>query len=72
MRQIYRGSAQVIVWLGAGNEGELAFEVFHDLVSDPDQHLDLALAPHLVEKSMRWSHFSALLAHGDNDVWRRI
>ncbi|KAL8888776.1 MAG: hypothetical protein Q9215_003839 [Flavoplaca cf. flavocitrina] len=72
MRQIYRGSAEVIVWLGASNEGELAFEVLSELVANPDQHLDLDLAPHLDEKLMDRSHIDTLLGLGDNDVWRRM
>ncbi|KAL9033630.1 MAG: hypothetical protein Q9180_005847 [Flavoplaca navasiana] len=72
MRQIYRGSAEVIVWLGASNEGELAFEVLSELVANPDHHLDLALAPHLDERLMDRSHIDALLKLGDNDIWRRM
>ncbi|KAL8868749.1 MAG: hypothetical protein Q9174_004777 [Haloplaca sp. 1 TL-2023] len=72
MRQIYRGSAKVVVWLGPGNEGAPAFEVFHELVANPDRHLDLALTPHLDKNLMDVSHVHALLALGNNDVWRRI
>lgn len=72
MRQIYRGSAEFTVWLGASNESEQAFEVLSELVADPDHHLDLALAAHLDEKLMDRSHIDALLELGDNDVWRRI
>lgn len=72
MRQIYRGAAEVIVWLGASNDGELAFEVFRELVADPNQHLDLALAPHLDERLMDRSHIQALLEIGDNELWRRM
>lgn len=72
MRQIYRGASEVIVWLGASNDGELAFEVFRELVADPNQHLDLALASHLDERLMDRSHIQALLEIGDNEIWRRM
>jgi Heterokaryon incompatibility protein (HET) len=72
MRQIYRRTSEVIVWLGTSKNGELAFEIFRELVADPNQHLDLALAPHLDERLMDRSHVEALLKIGDNELWRRM
>lgn len=72
MRQIFRGAKVVIVWLGTSESGELAFEMFRELVADPDQHLDLAITPHLNARLMDRSHVEALLQIGDNELWRRL
>ncbi|KAL8993209.1 MAG: hypothetical protein Q9169_006521 [Polycauliona sp. 2 TL-2023] len=70
--QIYEGSSEVIVWLGPSHDGELAIEVFRELVASPDRHLDLTFVPHVDERLVDRSYIAALFGIGDSEIWRRL